>query len=113
VIRWRLICELLLVVAIVVLSIMLYKSKLPVDRGSNDISERIIKKLQTQLDDYQLQNKKLLDDVNILNFQIDSLTQIKALSKIIYIERIKKIEAYTLKDQVEHFDSVFKKNNLK
>lgn len=112
-IRWRFIIELLLVVAVVVLSILLYKSKQPVDSGSKEMSERIIKKLQEQLDDYQLQNTKLLDEVNTLNVQIDSLTQIKVKNKIIYIERIKKIEAYTLKDQVEHFDSVFKKYNLK
>lgn len=100
-------------VAVVVLSIMLYKSKQPVESGSEEMSERIINRLEKQLADYQFQNDILLDEVSILNFQIDSLTEIKAQSKIIYIERIKKIEAYTLKDQVEHFDLVFKKHKLK
>lgn len=108
--RLRLIIEILLVACIVVLAILLARSKNQTPNNSGELSERIIQRLQKDLASYEQTISDLKDDNELIQNKVDSLEAAKSKIKYIYIERIKKIDGLTTDETADEFKHLFETN---
>ena len=110
--RLRLYIEIMLVVCIFVLILILTQKKETLPDESGQISELLLQKLNEQKRDYELKITVLKIESEAFIYKIDSLNNLKKEIKIIYIDRIKKIDNLNTSQQAISFQKIFSKNGI-
>lgn len=111
--RLRLYIEVTLVVCIIILLIFLVRKKEAVPDESGELAKILLQKLEDQRSSYELKIIQLKAGAESLQHDIDSLKNLKQGVKIVYVDRIKRIDNLTVSEQAKEFKILFDKNGIK
>jgi hypothetical protein len=110
--RLRPYIDFLLVVCAIAILVSIWRKKEAVPDESGELTKLLLQKLDEQRRGYEFQILKLTQDSQQLSKEIDSLKNLKQGVKLIYVEKIKRIDNLSSSEQAIEFQKIFQKNGI-